>query len=103
MADELPPLTLQPLVENSILHAVAPRKGGGRDHQRAPQRAQPRPGPGRGRRRPGCDPEALAPPGQRRGVGLALKKRFALDYGQARLHPHGPGAGFRVDLFIPQT
>ena len=30
LADELPPLTLQPLVENSILHAVAPRKGGGR-------------------------------------------------------------------------
>jgi len=39
-------------------------------------------------------------------VGLtALKKRFSLDYdGRARLRIHtAPGAGFRVDLFIPQT
>jgi sensor histidine kinase YesM len=39
-------------------------------------------------------------------VGLAaLRKRFALDYdGRARLRIHtAPGAGFRVDLFIPQV
>ncbi len=108
MADELPPLTLQPLVENSILHAVAPRKGGGRVTISARRNALNHgldlavadDGPG-------CEPEALEPqPGQRRGVGLAaLKKRFALDYdGRARLRIHtAPGAGFRVDLFIPQT
>jgi hypothetical protein len=108
MADELPPLTLQPLVENSILHAVAPRKGGGKVTITARRNALNHgldlavedDGPG-------CEPEALEPqPGQRRGVGLAaLRKRFALDYdGQARLRIHtAPGAGFRVDLFIPQT
>ncbi|MFG6412318.1 sensor histidine kinase [Roseateles sp. DC23W] len=108
LADELPPLTLQPLVENSILHAVAPRKGGGRVTITARRNALNHgldlavadDGPG-------CEPEALEPqPGQRRGVGLAaLRKRFALDYdGQARLRIHtAPGAGFRVDLFIPQT
>lgn len=108
MADELPPLTLQPLVENSILHAVAPRKGGGRVTITARRNALNHgldlavadDGPG-------CEPEALEPqPGQRRGVGLAaLRKRFALDYdGQARLRIHtAPGAGFRVDLFIPQA
>lgn len=108
MADELPPLTLQPLVENSILHAVAPRKAGGCVTISARRNALSQgldlavadDGPG-------CEPEALEPrPGQRRGVGLAaLKKRFSLDYdGQARLRIHtAPGAGFRVDLFIPQT
>lgn len=108
MADELPPLTLQPLVENSILHAVANRKGGGKVTISARRNALNHgldlavadDGPG-------CEPAALEPkPGQRRGVGLAaLKKRFALDYdGQARLRIHtAPGAGFRVDLFIPQV
>jgi signal transduction histidine kinase len=108
LADELPPLTLQPLVENSILHAVAPRKGGGRVTISARRNAL-----NQGLELavaddgPGCEPEALEPkPGQRRGVGLAaLKKRFALDYdGHARLRIHtAPGAGFRVDLFIPQS
>ncbi|MFN3862539.1 MAG: sensor histidine kinase [Roseateles sp.] len=108
LADELPPLTLQPLVENAILHAVAPRKCGGTVTISARRNALNQgldlavadDGPG-------CEPEALEPkPGQRRGVGLAaLRKRFALDYdGQARLRIHtAPGAGFRVDLFIPQA
>ncbi|MEE9476886.1 MAG: histidine kinase, partial [Roseateles sp.] len=108
LADELPPLTLQPLVENSILHAVAPRKGGGcvtisarrNSLNHGLDLAVADDGPG-------CAPEALEPqPGQRRGIGLAaLRKRFALDYGgQARLRIHtAPGAGFRVDLFIPQV
>src|SRR5574343_266624 len=107
MADELPPLTLQPLVENAIQHAVAPRKAGGCVSVTARRNALNHgldlavadDGPG-------CEPEALDPqPGQRRGVGLAaLRKRFALDYeGRARLRIHtAPGAGFRVDLFIPQ-
>lgn len=106
--DELPPLTLQPLVENSILHAVAPIRGGGRVSITA-------------RRNslncgldlsvadngPGCDPAVLEPrAGQRRGIGLAaLRKRFALDYdGRATLRVDtAPGAGFRVDLWIPQS
>jgi LytS/YehU family sensor histidine kinase len=108
LADELPPLTLQPLVENSILHAVAPRRGGGCVTITARRNALNQgldlavadDGPG-------CEPAALEPkPGQRRGVGLAaLRKRFALDYdGRARLRIHtAPGAGFRVDLFIPQV
>jgi len=108
LADELPPLTLQPLVENSILHAVAPRKAGGCVTITARRNALNQgldltvadDGPG-------CELDALEPrPGQRRGVGLAaLKKRFSLDYdGRARLRIHtAPGAGFRVDLFIPQT
>jgi sensor histidine kinase YesM len=108
LADELPPLTLQPLVENSILHAVAPRRGGGGVTITARRNALNQgldlavadDGPG-------CEPAALEPkPGQRRGVGLAaLRKRFALDYdGRARLRIHtAPGAGFRVDLFIPQV
>ncbi len=106
--DELPPLTLQPLVENAILHAVAPRKGGGCVTIMARRNALndgldlavADDGPG-------CEPAALEPqPGQRRGVGLAaLRKRFSLDYdGRARLRIHtAPGAGFRVDLFIPQA
>jgi len=58
---------------------------------------------------PGCDPARLddaGSPGARRGIGLAaLRRRFALDYdGRARFNVHtAPGAGFRVDLWIPQT
>ncbi len=111
LQDEIPPLSLQPLVENSVLHGVAPRTEGARIAIRS-------------RRNPlnaglelcieddgpGCDPQRLQPAegaaGQRRGIGLAaLQRRFALDYeGQARLRLHtAPGAGFRVDLWIPQT
>ncbi|PZP30638.1 MAG: sensor histidine kinase [Roseateles depolymerans] len=108
MDDELPPLTLQPLVENSILHAVAPARRGGcvtisarrNPLNRGLDLSVADDGPG-------CDPAALEPqPGQRRGIGLAaLKKRFALDYdGHAKLRVNtAPGAGFRVDLWIPQT
>ena len=108
LADEIPPLTLQPLVENSVLHGVAPRVQGGRIRIRS----------GRDAANdglslcveddgPGCDPDTLEhePPGARRGIGLsALKRRFSLDYeGRATLRVHTrPGAGFRVDLWIPQ-
>ncbi|MED5622375.1 sensor histidine kinase [Ideonella sp. BN130291] len=108
LADEIPPLTLQPLVENSVLHGVAPRVEGGRIRIRS----------GRDEHDglalcveddgPGCDPATLEQPdaGSRRGIGLAaLQRRFALDYeGRARLRVHTqPGAGFRVDLWIPQV
>ena len=106
-ADEIPPLSLQPLVENAIQHGIAPRVEGGRVGIRSA-------------RNPmnlglelsveddgaGCEParlDAPAPAGS--GIGLtALRRRFALDYeGRARLHIRTrPGAGFRVDLWIPQ-
>lgn len=105
--DELPPLTLQPLVENSILHGIAPRVQGGSISITARRDAL-----NQGLALtvqddgPGCDPallEADAP--GRRGIGLgALQRRFILDYeGRARLKVHtAPGMGFRVDIWIPQ-
>ena len=106
LQDELPPLTLQPLVENSILHGIAPRVQGGRvrisarrDSLNAGLHLSVQDDGA------GCDPAQLEG-GPQRGIGLsALRRRFALDYeGRARLRVHtAPGAGFRVDLWIPQT
>ncbi|WP_280151329.1 histidine kinase [Piscinibacter sp. XHJ-5] len=105
---EVPPLSLQPLVENSVVHGVAPRPQGGRISIRsgrdASQHALELSIEDDG---PGCDPAALDEAGARpgRGIGLsALKRRFALDYeGRARLQVRtSPGTGFRVDLWIPQ-
>lgn len=106
--DAIPPLTLQPLVENCVVHAVAPRTQGSSITIRCRRDAQDQglelsvsdDGPG-------CSPQALTPaqPAGRRGIGLdALRRRFALDFeGRARLNIHtSPGAGFRVDLWIPQ-
>lgn len=105
--DEIPPLTLQPLVENSVLHGVAPRVAGGSISIRTGRDAA-----GGGLELsveddgPGCDPAQLDDPAApRRGIGLnALRRRFALDYdGLARFRIRtSPGAGFRVDLSIPQ-
>jgi len=109
LQDEIPPLSLQPLVENSVQHGVAPRLQGGMISIRSGHNAL-----NRGLELcveddgPGCDPAQLADTGHdsaRRGVGLAaLQRRFALDYeGRARLQVRtAPGAGFRVDLWIPQ-
>lgn len=109
--DEVPPLTLQPLVENSVLHAVAPRTQGGTIRIHSSRNALNQ---GLELRveddGPGCDPRTLEPAataaaGARRGIGLeALRRRFALDFeGRARLRiDTAPGAGFRVDLWIPQ-
>jgi signal transduction histidine kinase len=102
--DEIPPLSLQPLVENSVVHGVAPRPRGGTITIRSSRDAL-----NQGLALtiaddgPGCDPATLHAP--RSGIGLAaLQRRFALDYdGRARLRVHSaPGAGFRVDLWIPQ-
>jgi signal transduction histidine kinase len=109
LQDEIPPLSLQPLVENSVQHGVAPRLSGGMISIRSSHNAL-----NRGLELcveddgPGCDPaqfEATGPAATRRGVGLAaLQRRFALDYeGRARMQVRtAPGAGFRVDLWIPQ-
>ena len=105
LQDEIPPLSLQPLVENSVMHAVAPRAQGGSIRIRSARDAQ------RGLALtieddgPGCDLQKIDQQAKGRGVGLAaLKRRFALDYeGRARLNViTAPGAGFRVELWIPQ-
>ncbi len=101
--DEVPPLTLQPLVENAVQHGLAPQLEGGELHIRA-ERAG-------GLLRllvrddgAGCEwPPRPAAPG--RGVGLsALQRRFELDYGgRARLQVRSaPGQGFEVEVLIPQ-
>ena len=106
-ADEIPPLSLQPLVENAIQHGIAPRVDGGRVGIRSARNLMNRgldlsvEDDGAG-----CEPAMLDDPAPARsGIGLtALRRRFALDYdGRARLQIRTqPGAGFRVDLWIPQ-
>lgn len=107
LQDEIPPLTLQPLVENSVLHGVAPRLSGGSIRIEARRNAL-----NQGLELsiaddgPGCDPAEVGRPRERGGIGLsALQRRFALDYeGRARLRVKtAPGEGFRVDLWIPQS
>jgi len=105
LQDLIPPLTLQPLVENCVVHGVAPRSQGGNIRIRAARDADRGLALSVADDGPGCDASRLdhAPKGT--GVGLAaLKRRFALDYdGRARLQVQtAPGAGFRVDLWIPQ-
>jgi hypothetical protein len=106
-ADEIPPLSLQPLVENAIQHGIAPRVEGGRVGIRSARNTM-----NQGLELSveddgaGCDARLLDDPAPARsGIGLtALRRRFALDYdGRARLQIRTrPGAGFRVDLWIPQ-
>ncbi|WP_428503621.1 sensor histidine kinase [Roseateles sp.] len=122
LQDEIPPLTLQPLVENSIIHGISPSVKGGCISISARRDALTQglaltvKDDGAG-----CDParlnaqDAVASPsdaahvgGGHRGGGIglgALRRRFALDFdGRARMHIHtAPGAGFRVDLWIPQA
>jgi signal transduction histidine kinase len=104
--DEIPPLSLQPLVENCIVHGIAPQIEGGTVRIEA-QRG-PRPATlalrvtddGAGCHWPRSEPEGRAP-----GVGLgSLRRRFEVDYeGRAHLQvTSAPGAGFRVEILIPQ-
>ena len=107
LQDEVPPLTLQPLVENAVLHGVAPRKQGARVAIRSERSAAD------GALHlcvqddgAGCDASRLGATAGRSGIGLAaLRRRFALDFdGRARMAiDTAPGSGFRVDLWIPQT
>jgi signal transduction histidine kinase len=115
--EPIPPLTLQPLVENSIVHGIAPRVGGGQVHISA-RRAAGGLALSVADDGPGCAaPPPLRPAaaaasrrgsgnggGGSGGVGLsALRRRFELDYaGRAGLQIHtAAGAGFRVDIHIP--
>jgi hypothetical protein len=107
LADAIPPLSLQPLVENAIQHGISPRVDGGRVAIRSARNTM-----NQGLELSveddgaGCEPGRLDDPARERsGIGLtALRRRFALDYdGRARLQIRTrPGAGFRVDLWIPQ-
>jgi hypothetical protein len=101
--DAIPPLTLQPLVENAVQHGLAPQVGGGEllvlaERQGELLRLVVRDDGA------GCTWPAV-PSGPGRGVGLsALQRRFALDYdGRARLNVRTAiGAGFEVEVLIPQ-
>lgn len=112
----IPPLTLQPLVENSIVHGLSPQLEGGTVRIEARQLMNAgRPDTlalrvaddGAGCTWPpvaggSADKKAETKAGS--GVGLsALRRRFELDFGgRARLSVQSsPGAGFRVEILIP--
>jgi len=107
--DPIPPLTLQPLVENSVLHGIAPQLAGGTVTIQSRRVAEPEAlalqvlDDGAG-----CVwplPETAKDP-KAGGVGLsALRRRFELDFdGRARMSVRSaPGAGFQVDILIPQA
>jgi signal transduction histidine kinase len=107
---EVPPLTLQPLVENSIVHAIAPSLQGGTLRVQAALQTERRDEPAGlmlavSDNGPGCTwpPETTPRQG---GVGLnALRRRFEMDFaGRSRLSVRtAPGQGFCVEIFIPQS
>lgn len=105
VSEPIPPLTLQPLVENSIVHGIAPRIEGGTVRIEAEHRAA-------------ADELALRvaddgagcawPPAVSKGTGVglgALMRRFEIDFGgRARLTVRSePGAGFQVEIRIPRS
>ncbi len=106
--DPIPPLTLQPLVENSVLHGIAPQLQGGTVQIQARRVAHTEALALRvADDGAGCAwplPEATEP--KAAGVGLsALRRRFELDFGGlAQMSVRSaPGAGFQVDILIPQA
>jgi two-component system LytT family sensor kinase len=96
----VPPFALQPLVENAILHAVAPRASGGRVEVSARRFG--------GRLclavrddGPGATPEAIAA-SPRSGLRLLQERLTALYGGRARLAYESPAdGGFVVRLELP--
>jgi len=107
--DAIPPLTLQPLVENSVLHGIAPQVQGGTVRIHAERVASPEAlslrvdDDGAGCTWPPAESKTAAKSG---GVGLsALRRRFELDFGgRAKLSmTSAPGAGFQVHILIPQA
>lgn len=99
-ACELPAFSVQPLVENALHHAIAPRRDGGHVTIRGAVRA--------GRLEisvsddgPGADPAAVA---RATGVGLsAIRERLRVRYGSNATFATdtAPGKGFRVTLSLP--
>ena len=105
--DTIPPLTLQPLVENAIVHGIAPRTEPGTVHIEcrrlaAPERLLLRVSDDGA----GCVWPPAAGAKASPGIGLgALRRRFELDYGgRAGFDVRSsPGAGFRIEIVIPQA
>ena len=93
----VPPLLLQPLVENAVKHGVAQRLEGGAVTLTARRAA----GTVRIELVNSFDPEAEAAPGA--GVGLAnVRKRLAARWGDRAALETVKGAGlFRIELTIP--
>ena len=99
--EDIPPLSLQPLVENSIIHGIAPLIGGGQitiTAQYSPDRSAL------------CLTVADNGAGQKNevtlsdGIGVsALRQRFALDFnGRASFTVKSSvGAGYRTEIVIP--
>jgi LytS/YehU family sensor histidine kinase len=105
--DRIPPLTLQPLVENAIVHGIAPRTQPGTVHIECRCLSEPErlllrvSDDGAGCVWPPAEPRPSAV-----GIGLsALRRRFELDYGgRAGFDVRSaPGAGFRIEIVIPQA
>jgi signal transduction histidine kinase len=102
LACRLPVFSLQPLVENAIRHAIAPRREGGHVRIRGTVVG--------GRLElsvaddgPGADPAAVA---QAKGVGLpVIRRRLQARYGDhaAIAIDTAPGRGFRALLTLPAT
>ena len=114
--DAIPPLTLQPLVENSVLHGIAPQVEGGTVRIQTERLAAPGAlslrvdDDGAGCTWPPPVATAAAADGRANprtgGVGLAaLRRRFELDFdGRAELSvTSAPGAGFQVRILIPRA
>ncbi len=108
LEDEIPALTLQPLVENSIIHGIAPRIQGGTITVIAQRifkdndRTQPLLKLVVSDDGAGCD---LALASNAAGIAVkALSQRFSLDYGgRAQLVMlSAPNAGFKTEITIPQ-
>jgi hypothetical protein len=99
-ASPVPPLVLQPLVENAVLHGIAPRPEGGSLVIRARRESD------------GvflevvndCPTEVAASSGLGSGLETLRERLEALYVGRAHLiagAATSPAAGFRVELFLP--
>ena len=98
MDARLPAFSLQPLVENSLRHAIAARESGGRIAIRAFRED------GRLRVSVRDDGPGLGEVSSRRGVGLAnVRARMERLYGerQSLVLSEAPGGGLEVDLAVP--
>ncbi len=96
----VPPFALQPLVENAIVHAVAPRAAGGRVRLSA-RRAGDRLCLSVEDDGPGASPDGIAA-SPRMGLRLLQERLAALYAGRAQLVFERPaGGGFRARLELP--